>query len=276
MATAKAAAETEAKQPATPTSPKGKKKGRSPAYPGIDLERALELARMLYKQERYHPAAQQTIFQHWGLQGTSSFGMVAISALRKFGLVETFSQRGPQSGQAKLSDVALSILLDEREDSPDRQTLIQRVALTPEIHADLWRKYQGTLSSDQNLRFHLIRERGFTERGADEFIAEFRHTIVFARLGPDTVLSEQNSDKMERHEGPFMSTPQPAETDQGRQGIRAPAIQQGQTREVPIPIQGSAWPLLRAAFPLTEDAWTQMIMVLNAMKPGLVEPKKES
>ena len=48
----------------------------------------------------------------------------------------------------------------------------------------------------------------------------------------------------------------------------------GQLREVPIPIQGSAWPLLKAAFPLTEDAWTQMIMVLNAMKQGLVEPAR--
>lgn len=70
-----------------------------------------------------------------------------------------------------------------------------------------------------------------------------------------------------------MSTSQAAEI-----GNVWPATQplSGHLREVPIPIQGSAWPLLRAAFPLTEDAWTQMIMVLNAMKPGLVEPKKES
>jgi hypothetical protein len=42
-------------------------------------------------------------------------------------------------------------------------------------------------------------------------------------------------------------------------------------REIPIPIQGTAWAVLKAAFPLSEDAWTQMIAVLNAMKPGLVE-----
>lgn len=47
----------------------------------------------------------------------------------------------------------------------------------------------------------------------------------------------------------------------------------GQVREVPIPIQGSAWPALKATFPMTEEAWTQMIAVLNAMKPGLVEAK---
>jgi hypothetical protein len=57
---------------------------------------------------------------------------------------------------------------------------------------------------------------------------------------------------------------------------RPPANRSGQVREVPIPIQGSAWPALRAAFPMTEEAWTQMIAVLNAMKPGLVEAKKVS
>ena len=50
----------------------------------------------------------------------------------------------------------------------------------------------------------------------------------------------------------------------------------GQIREVPIPIAGIAWPMLKAAFPLSEDAWKQMIDVLTAMKPGLVEPKKDS
>lgn len=44
-------------------------------------------------------------------------------------------------------------------------------------------------------------------------------------------------------------------------------------REVPIPIKGSVWPILRAVFPLTEEAWAQMMSVLAAMKPGLVQAK---
>ena len=45
-------------------------------------------------------------------------------------------------------------------------------------------------------------------------------------------------------------------------------------RDLFIPIQGYAWPLLRIAFPMTEDAWMQMMAVLIAMKPGLVEEKE--
>ena len=50
-----------------------------------------------------------------------------------------------------------------------------------------------------------------------------------------------------------------------------PIARQAQVREIPIPIQGAAWPSLKAAFPMTATAWQQMIDVLNAMKAGLVE-----
>jgi len=250
------------------------KKGRSPAYPGVDLETALDLARKLYDKEHRHSAAPETVFQHWKLPANSSYGLVALSALKKFGLFDTFPQRGDQSGHVRLSDTALNILLDSREDASERAETIRQVALKPSIHAELWRKYSGNLPSDPNLRFHLTRERGFTERGADEFIGEFRRTIAFAGLDPSHMLSAESGDKMEGDEAP-MSTPQ-TETDRGHlppAGGRPPGTT---TREVPIPISGEVWPTLKAAFPLSEDAWQQMIDVLTAMKAGLVASKKDA
>jgi hypothetical protein len=139
----------------------------------------------------------------------------------------------------------------------------------------LWRKYNGELPSNQNLRFHLIRERGFTEAGADELIGQFRRTIAFAGLASSDVLSDQNDDKVVGEEAIYVNptTSQDREIP-SRTIVTSPSI--GQVREVPIPIQGAAWPALKAAFPMSEEAWTQMIAVLNAMKPGLVEPKKDS
>ena len=254
------------------------KKGRSPAYPGVDLRDALELARKLYDKEHRHSAAPETVFEHWKLPANSSYGLVALSALKKFGLLDTFPQRSPQSGHVKVSDTALNILLDSREDASERTEAIRQVALKPDIHAELWKKYAGQLPSDPNLRFHLTRERGFTERGADEFIGEFRRTIAFAGLDPSHSLSDETDDKMGGEEAPPMSTSQQAdiEVPAGRVGLtgQKPSVSV-QFREVPIPIQGSAWPALKAAFPLTEEAWAQMIAVLQAMKPGLVEPKKD-
>jgi len=252
------------------------KKGRSPGYPGVDLERALELTRVLYKQERQHPTAAETVAQHWGMKSVSSQFLTGLSALKKFGLLDALPQRSVQSGHVKVSDLALNIILDERAGSPERDAAIRQAALKPDIHANLWREYNGELPSDPNLRFHLVRDLKFTEGGASEFIVEFRRTITFAGLSRADALSDRNSDKMEGQEEIPMSTPQQPELDRGYQLPPPIRPASGQIREVPIPIQGSAWPMLKASFPLSEDAWTQMLAVLNAMKPGLIEPKKDT
>jgi hypothetical protein len=257
----------------TGTAPKPKK-GRSPAYPGIDLKRALELAAAVYKVEKQHPTAAETVAQHWKMQVKSGQFLTNLSALKKFGLLDAMPQRGPQSGYVKTSDTARDILVDDREDSQEREAAIKRAALKPDIHADLWRKYNGELPSDASLRFYLIRDLKFTEAGANEFIGEFRRTITFAGLASSDSLSASNDDKMRDEEG---EQPSRMSALQDRTGLppQPPIPRAGQLREIPIPIQGSAWPALKAAFPMSEEAWTQMIAVLNAMKPGLVEPKKE-
>jgi hypothetical protein len=38
-------------------------------------------------------------------------------------------------------------------------------------------------------------------------------------------------------------------------------------------VQANTWATLQAAFPLTEEAWEQMLAVLKAMKPGLVSER---
>ena len=89
------------------------------------------------------------------------------------------------------------------------------------------------------------------------------------------MLSDHDDDKVEGEQGARTDTmPDLMERLDGFPQ-RPPPPRVGQVREVPIPIQGSAWPALKAAFPLSEEAWAQMIAVLNAMKPGLVEPKKD-
>lgn len=44
-----------------------------------------------------------------------------------------------------------------------------------------------------------------------------------------------------------------------------------QLREIWIPIESERWVSMRGFFPMTEAAWNQMLVVLNAMKPALVD-----
>ena len=41
-------------------------------------------------------------------------------------------------------------------------------------------------------------------------------------------------------------------------------------REIQLPITKGPWPILCGRFPMTTQAWDQMIAMLEALKPGLV------
>lgn len=169
------------------------RKGRSPSYPGLDLGSALERVRQLYEHEQHHPTSVETILDHWGYSAKSGAGLVALAALKKFGLIED-EGRG-DARKAKLTSRALDIIHDEREGSDARRRAIREAALAPPIHRELFDAYKGKLPSDKNLRFHLLRERSFTENGADELIRELRSTLEFAGLSESDSMSESGGDK---------------------------------------------------------------------------------
>lgn len=237
-----------------------KKRERSPSYPGIDLRDAIDRARQLYDKEKKYAASVNTIFSHWGYAPNSSSGFVVLAALKKFGLLT--DEGSGDKRKARLTDDAVAILIDDREDSLDRLKLIQQAALKPTIHQGLWGKYGRELPSDDNLRYELRKELHFSEGGASEFMEEYKRTLAFAKLMESDKLSEKADDKSER----LKVTP-PSATATKERKINS---SQGERRAVAIPI-GDDWPILEAAFPMSESQWKQMMEVLNAMKPGLVQ-----
>lgn len=42
---------------------------------------------------------------------------------------------------------------------------------------------------------------------------------------------------------------------------------------LPVPDQHGHWPILTAAWPISEVAWDQMLKILEIMKPALVIPE---
>ena len=245
----------------TTTSQPKRKKGRSPSYPGIDLQEALSRARTLYSIERRNLIPVMTALGHWNYKSASGPGAVVLAALKKFGLLD--DEGTGQKRHVKLTPLALKIIQDEREVSPERDSAIRQAALTPTIHKQLWDEYRGDLPSDANLRFKLVHERAFTESGAAEFIPEFRRTITFAQLGERDSLSEDVGDKAEEERRSGM----------GGAGIALRPPPSAQT--VQLPISPAEWATLQAPFPLTEAKWKQMLAVLNAMKPALVQNGEE-
>ena len=189
------------KEPTSGTNAKGdvskdqakRKKGRSPSYPGISLETAIQRAEKVYEIEGKHPAHVDTLLRHWDYAPNSGPGLTTISALGKFGLIE--NEGTGSSRKARLSPLALRIVQDKRENSVERDAAIREAALMPPIHRELWEKFGGRLPSVENLRFELVHDRHFTETGAGEFIQSFQSTIEFAKLAEGASVPDEGSAK---------------------------------------------------------------------------------
>ena len=153
---------------------------RSPAYPYLDLRSALDKAATLWKAEGRHPAAVNVVMHHWGYKEDSSTGNSSMAALKKYGLIEHDGMG--ENKQIRLSNLALTILLDENPDSPERTEALRTAAMSPRIHAELWERYGSDLPSDQSLKRYLVLEKSFNEAAVEELLAEYKQTICFLGL----------------------------------------------------------------------------------------------
>lgn len=264
-------------QSATASTSPRRQTGRSPSFPAINLETAIRRARELYERERQHPTSVDTIVRYWGYKAMSGPAAGALAALKKYGLM-TDEGKGPER-RGRLTHLAIDIIAN-----PDHQARVgatKQAALKPGIHREMWDSYHNSPPSDENLRWELVRKRGFTESGADEFIRVYKQTVAFAQLDVDDhavssgAASPQDDGADAEPESPETEPrrdavePEPASPEPHRRHVvQPPAPGMTQYR---IPVFGGRAVVVEGEFPLSEDDWNQFMAVLTAMKPALVE-----
>ena len=160
---------------------------RSPKAPSINLEDALKKAEAFYDKEPAHSAPAEVVRKHIGYSASSGIGKAALASLRGFGLVEKRGKR------LALSPKALAIIRDRRPGSNDRADAIRSAAMQPKVHADVLDHFGGKVPSDENLRYYLLAEKAFTEKGADQFIEQFKATVAFAGFTDGDILPSDES-----------------------------------------------------------------------------------
>lgn len=173
----------------TPTDPKRPKKGRSPAYPAINLKIAIEKAKALYDAEGKYAAPMPSAFSAWGYGAKSSGGRDTRSALRYFGLIVI--EGDGETGKVKLTEDALRVLLDERENQSEKKAIIRRMALNPAIHKKLLERFPAGIKSDATVEHYLVFEGGYNKSAAGEVVAEFKETADFAELFKPAMMSDK-------------------------------------------------------------------------------------
>jgi hypothetical protein len=255
-----------------------KKRGpieRSPSYPAIGLKDAIEKAMVLKRAESggkiYFP--YQSALAHWGYKPKSSWGLLMLAALKKFGLIE--DQGAKEERQIKLTELAQNILFIQengQEDTKEYIKSIQEAALNPDIHAELWEKYGEDLPSDFSFKSYLVREREqkFNEKSANDFISQYKDTIAFAKLTGSDMMFGDDGDKLEdqtedppmpeTHTNPSAYTPPPP----------SPPGEPAQMFDMTVPLFNNKIATMRLPRQLSQVEWDLMMAMLNAAKPALV------
>jgi hypothetical protein len=219
---------------------KRQKQGRSPSYPSIPLKAALEKAKSQYDAEGKYPIPLQSAFKSWGYSDKSSGGREVRASLRYFGLI-TVDGDG-DAAKVKLTEDALRIILDEREDQSEKKAIIRRLALNPSSHKKLWAKFPEGIKSDATASHFLVFDEQFNKSAADALVAEFRETAAFAGLyEPDSmpVIEDQEDEADDQFEAPSGRSGRDADskrdlppTPKGRvtvmEGERVAFIEEGQ------------------------------------------------
>src|SRR5687768_7731616 len=89
------------------------RKERSPSFPFIPLEKAIERARAVAEHHKRSPARMATIGETWGYAPKSSGLLQTVAALKSYGLTDDIG-RG-EDRRIQLSDLAWRILYDTRD-----------------------------------------------------------------------------------------------------------------------------------------------------------------
>lgn len=240
---------------------KKRKFTRSPSYPSIDLESAIELAEIIKLKEGggSHYVPYQSVVGHWGYKPGSGPGALKLAALKKFGLIE--DRGNVDKREIKLTDLAMKILFYKNDFEHQHIYIeaLQEAALNPSIHKELWDKWSGNIPSDQTIGAYLLLHRDtgkFAEASVEGFISQFRTTVFFANLQKNDAMFEHVEDKIIPLKEKTMLNP-PKDTTNNKDINML---------DIPIPFEEATGRVI-IPYPLSIKGWDMLDAILKAYKP---------
>src|SRR2546421_4079381 len=146
-------------------------KQRSPNYPSLTLDQAIEKARQVYDNEHTHAAPREVVAQALGYGGLNGRALTVIGAIAAYGLLDKAG-----TGSLKVSPDAVSIFeLDAGH--PQRNEALERLAFNPKLFDELRTMFGSDPPSDVNLKHFLIQEKEFLPKAATDVIRVYRANL---------------------------------------------------------------------------------------------------
>ncbi|WP_217578342.1 hypothetical protein [Mesorhizobium sp. GbtcB19] len=170
-----------------------RKVGRSPSYPFISVQKAIEKTRALYDREGAYAAPLSSATAAWGYSAKSSGARQTLATLKYYGLIEV--QGDGDARKVRVSEIARRILLDTREDDTEKKLLVRKVALSPAAHKSLYEHYPTGLASDGSVVHFLVFDLEFNKDAANELLAQFKETAKYIGLYEPDRNVDKNGDQ---------------------------------------------------------------------------------
>lgn len=175
-----------------------KKRFRSPAYPALDLSKAVERAASLMKTAHHHSVGIPVVLQAWGMDSDAGPVWRYLAALIQYGLV-TSSGTGT-ARKFQVTEPARRIIQDSDPNSTKRKEALRAAALSPTIHKELWEKFgHATDLSDAVLKTYLTLDRveageaPYSDASSADVIQTYRASLGYAGLSKsDTTTTTAN------------------------------------------------------------------------------------
>lgn len=188
---------------------------RSPNYPVISLNEAVQKVRIVYQSENRHAATREVVAKCLGYSSLNGASASLVSALVKYGLMQHEGDR------LKISLDGLDLALHRKGDREYAEAL-QRAAFRPALFQELHEQYGTSLPSDHNLRASL-QKRGFNPKVVDTVIRLYRDTLEFVESETEGFGSPPGAEAIE-DEAQVQQTRSTTDRDTGRSlsGTAAP------------------------------------------------------
>lgn len=143
---------------------------RSPNYPSILFDDALDRTKKIYEKEKQHAVSPEIAVKDMGLAGLNGRARVILGAMKQYGLLVSVGN------QIRVTDDAAYVIVYPEGDLK-RATLLQQLPLRPKVFQDLLVKFGASLPSDANVAAHLQFEMGFTAEACPTLLKAFKHAV---------------------------------------------------------------------------------------------------
>ena len=171
---------------------------RSPSFPFIPLQTAVDRLTAFEKHFGRHPTPTDKAGLAWGMKMKSSQADQTLSALRSFGLL-AYEGSGT-ARQAVITEDGRTYLRAQQDSV--KANILKQCALRPKMIRKFWTSWGSDRPHEAVALDELTLKNDFSDAGAETFLKVYDATIAYAGLtGSDTVKASEG-DKGEEDELP--------------------------------------------------------------------------